>query len=404
MQARIIHSSLNARGGSERLALATIVAVHSLGFNLTLETAERPDFQKILDSSGVDLSSKVSRQRTLRLITGFGPRLPEDLYINTHGDMIPYFKHGMTPANSITYCHFPIAGPLIASEDKEYDRFLRNNMMVCSPRAKAKYREKLQAEYVQMLENSKVITNSQYSKNALSQRFQVDAEVLPPPVDVRAFQSLSDPDAHRLNRVLVVSRFHPSKRLENAIHIAALMKQKKVAEGMSIVGNLSAAGLGYFNYIRNLISKYDLADFVEICCNVEFSRLVHLMKTTSVYLHPLPGEPFGIATVEAMSAGMIPVVHKIGGHTEFVPQRYWFDDFGSAVEAIDRALRAPLSERNNLSIRAERFSVDKYESRIKGIIGKIYDIEPETSVRPLQEIRQPLASLELTTVVKALSS
>jgi glycosyltransferase involved in cell wall biosynthesis len=38
-----------------------------------------------------------------------------------------------------------------------------------------------------------------------------------------------------------------------------------------------------------------------------------LMKKSKVYFHPLPGEPFGIAIVEAMASGPIPIVPTIGG-------------------------------------------------------------------------------------------
>jgi glycosyltransferase involved in cell wall biosynthesis len=48
------------------------------------------------------------------------------------------------------------------------------------------------------------------------------------------------------------------------------------------------------------------------------------MSKSKVYLYPVAGEPFGIAVVEAMAAGLIPVVPYIGGNSEFVPQRYHY--------------------------------------------------------------------------------
>jgi len=48
------------------------------------------------------------------------------------------------------------------------------------------------------------------------------------------------------------------------------------------------------------------------------------MRETNIYFHTLAGESFGISTVEAMSAGLIPIVPDIGGHTEFVPRKYQF--------------------------------------------------------------------------------
>jgi glycosyltransferase involved in cell wall biosynthesis len=43
---------------------------------------------------------------------------------------------------------------------------------------------------------------------------------------------------------------------------------------------------------------------------------------------------FGISVVEAMSAGLIPVVPDVGGNSEFVLQQYHYNTFKQAVEII----------------------------------------------------------------------
>ena len=67
---------------------------------------------------------------------------------------------------------------------------------------------------------------------------------------------------------------------------------------------------------------------------VRLDILVKAMLEAMVYFHSLAGEPFGISTVEAMSAGLIPVVPDIGGHTEFVPLKCQFHTCGEGVKAI----------------------------------------------------------------------
>ncbi len=44
------------------------------------------------------------------------------------------------------------------------------------------------------------------------------------------------------------------------------------------------------------------------------------MRKSKVYFHPMVGEHFGISIVEAMAAGLVPVVSDVGGPTEFVPK------------------------------------------------------------------------------------
>jgi glycogen synthase len=87
-----------------------------------------------------------------------------------------------------------------------------------------------------------------------------------------------------------------------------------------------------------------------------------------VYFHPLLGEPFGISTVEAMSAGLIPVVPNVGGHTEFVPLKYQFRTFGEGVEAVSSALKASDSERVLISDSVKRYSIDSFIHHFQQIV------------------------------------
>jgi glycosyltransferase involved in cell wall biosynthesis len=65
-----------------------------------------------------------------------------------------------------------------------------------------------------------------------------------------------------------------------------------------------------------------------------FDRLLGLMNKSKVYFHPLPGEPFGIAIVEAMASGLIPIVPAIGGSSEFVPSEYQYHTIQEAADMI----------------------------------------------------------------------
>jgi glycosyltransferase involved in cell wall biosynthesis len=214
-----------------------------------------------------------------------------------------------------------------------------------------------------MLKSSTVISNSEFSRSVISKAFGIDSIVLSPPVDVDFFRKaalFSSRPSNRKNTILVISRFHPTKKIGNAIRLARLLKQHKVGNGMKIVGNLPPRKYGYYFYLKHLVDYYDLADYVTFEVNVSFSRLLNLMRESKVYFHSLLGEPFGISTVEAMSAGLIPVVPNIGGHTEFVPLKYQFRTFGEGVEAISSALDAPNSERILISDSVRRYSTQNF--------------------------------------------
>ena len=58
------------------------------------------------------------------------------------------------------------------------------------------------------------------------------------------------------------------------------------------------------------------------------------MQESKVYFHPMTGEHFGMTVVEAMAAGLIPVVPNDSGPAEFVPQEYQFNTIEQAAEII----------------------------------------------------------------------
>lgn len=384
MIANVIHTSLNARGGGERLAVATIEALSSTGIDVELGTYEKPDYELIRDAYGEGIEGHVKKVRTLCMLSQLHDRMPVnncDIVVNTHGDMLPFFRKGFTRKNAITYCHYPIAGYLMDCGDPDYGNVLQNlSLSGMTPGCRDRYFWMTRSRYKEMMVNSTVLTNSEFSRKAIFKTFGVDSTVLPPPVEVDTFRKILLSTEHREDVVLVISRFHPSKKIENAILLAKLLKQNQVSERMNIVGNISPGKAGYYNYLRQLIRRYNLEDFVKIEVNVKFGRLLSLMRRSKAYVHPLPGEPFGISTVEAMSAGIVPVVPDIGGHTEFVPAKYQFHTFGQGVQAVAAALRAPASERVKISHSIQKYSVASYIKKFQEIVAQVLDV----SIKPVK--------------------
>jgi glycosyltransferase involved in cell wall biosynthesis len=372
--ANIVHISLNARGGGERLAVATIKAISSMGIGVELSTVEKPDMALIHDAYGTSVSEDIKKIRTLNILQKYGSR-NYTFTVNTHGDMLPFYHKDFTKKNAITYCHYPIARYLIDCGDPDYSAILQNMCLLgMTPAVRNGYHDVVRSAYIKMMLNSTVLTNSEFSRKAIFKTFGVDSTILHPPVDVDIFRNACLASNVRNDSILVISRFHPSKKIENAIHLAKLLCQNEVGICMNIVGNMPPDGIGYFNYLKNLVRHYGLENFVKFEINVRFDRLLDLMRRSKVYVHPLPGEPFGISTVEAMSAGIIPVVPDIGGHTEFVPARYQFHTYGEGVQAVAAALAAPASERIKLSHSTQKYSVTNYIEKFQQILVHVMDI------------------------------
>lgn len=395
MLVNIVHINLNARGGSERLALATIAALKEIDdIDIELTTLQKPDLNKIQTTYGKRGLLALRSIKTLNIIRSIeAVRLKKeyDLTINTHGDMLPFSQKGFSKNNAITYCHFPLAKYLIDVENEEYGRLLYG--LRCSNILD--YRENLHSArnmYFDMMRSTTVLTNSEYSRKAIRKTFDIDSTVLSPPVDVNLFRKnvLFSSKNMGEDKILIISRFHPSKKIENAIRLAKLLKQNGIGRSMKIVGNLSPAMLGYYHYLKQTVHHQDLSDYVNFQVNVSFDKLLSLICEAKVYFHPLPGEPFGISTVEAMSAGLIPVVPAIGGHTEFVPLKYQFHSFHEALESIAAAMEASLSERIRISNSVRRFSISNYIKCFQRIVKEIL-ISPKTNYQKIKSL-SPIVS------------
>ena len=117
-----------------------------------------------------------------------------------------------------------------------------------------------------------------------------------------------------------------------------------------------------------MIKQYGLEETVEIRKNVSLSELLDIMARSKVYLHTKTSEHFGISIVEAMAAGLIPIVPDYGGPLEFVPKQYRYRTLAEAAEIVKMVIDIPQSARCEVSNIAKQFSRERYNSRIKSVI------------------------------------
>ena len=92
------------------------------------------------------------------------------------------------------------------------------------------------------MRNSTLITNSEFSRRAIVNAFGMNnIYILSPPIDIETFRnvaSMANGDNERNHIILVISRIDPHKKIENAIKLAKILKDKNIGRGMKIVGNL----------------------------------------------------------------------------------------------------------------------------------------------------------------------
>ena len=89
--------------------------------------------------------------------------------------------------------------------------------------------------------------------------------ILSPPIDIETFRnvaSMSNGDDERNDIILVISRIDPHKKIENAIKLAKILKNKNIGRGMKIVGNLYYYYSHYYSELKQLVLNLGLTDYI----------------------------------------------------------------------------------------------------------------------------------------------
>jgi glycosyltransferase involved in cell wall biosynthesis len=435
VKANIVHSDLNPCGGAEQVAIATIQALIEMeDIDIELTTARTPNLLRLRSAFGVEtvdtIFKHIKRINPLRSLPVVGNNYSDAersgvdahgscdvITINTHGDMLPYYLPHFSRTNAITYCHYPIAIELAQAQDPDYLGYLlnldlikmggkaskdddnenKNNNILLFGKQRRNFSlwQGIQATYLAMLKHSTIITNSTFSRDAIlkvmckvedpekavtttpfsssspGHQLNCGPVVIPPPVNVKEFRNAALYSVERDDFIVVVSRFHPSKKIENAIALATLLKKQRIGKGMIMAGGLMPEDRSYYNHILEMIKTCELSDYVRVKVNVTTDMLKSILRKGKVYFHPMPGEPFGISTAEAMSSGLVPIVPKIGGHTDFVPERYRYESLEGAADKISLALYASQNERNTISDMVISFSRMNYVKSIQQIVESV---------------------------------
>jgi glycosyltransferase involved in cell wall biosynthesis len=352
-KAVVIHHTLNTLGGETTVAIETIESLYQLGYEVELVTVQPPDVERIAKSYGKKIHIARTKsllpfklnyfgvyQRLLTMLSSIDLK-DSDVVINTHGDALPYRISGNVAY--LLYLYFP--------------RFLMNST---GGYGSNKYRKSFFwrayfkpystiTHYLATRATTRsnlILTISKFSREAIREAFPgVHPYILYPPVDVeRFFPAYSQPISAREEKVLVVSRFSPEKRIENAIKIAHLLEGKIKFQ---IVGSLAPANRPYFKKLQQMIETYHLSQTIDLTPNASNEELIDSMSRSMIYLHTMIGEHFGVSIVEAMAAGLLPIVPAYGGCSEIVPTDQQYHTLEEAADHIAKNAKSANDEKRH---------------------------------------------------------
>jgi glycosyltransferase involved in cell wall biosynthesis len=153
-----------------------------------------------------------------------------------------------------------------------------------------------------------LIANSMITRQHAAETFHVNVEnivLLNPPVASRAINEIrKNNSSKKENLIVCVGRFELEKRFTEVLHALACLKKK-------INIKLSLIGFAYDEkHILKITRALGLEENVELLVNAERKALIDRLLRAKAVVHPTPYEPFGIAVVEGMAAGCVPIVKR----------------------------------------------------------------------------------------------
>lgn len=166
-----------------------------------------------------------------------------------------------------------------------------------------------------------VVCNSQFTKESLDPRVGNRAVVIYPPVDAIVSTGIKEKLILSVGRF---SGFHTAKKQYILLEAFARAYKAKRFSGWKLIlaGGLLPGDEVYFGKLKHAAMGLP----INLLPNAAYDVLVDCYKRATIYWHaagygetdPRWMEHFGITTVEAMSAGVVPIVFAGGGQPEIV--------------------------------------------------------------------------------------
>jgi glycosyltransferase involved in cell wall biosynthesis len=173
--------------------------------------------------------------------------------------------------------------------------------------------------------NIHVINSSEFSKINMNETLGINSTVVYPPVKLAETKTVAkDPDT-----VVSLGRFSEEKNFEFGIESMKLAGYK-----YKIIGSTNT--ISSKTYLKKL---QDMANNnISFLVNPTRNQIITELSKAKVILG-LSNETFGIAIVEGISSGCIPIVRNTSGNKETVPiQELRFDSESDLIEKIRNAM------------------------------------------------------------------
>ncbi|KKQ48719.1 MAG: Glycosyl transferase [Candidatus Shapirobacteria bacterium GW2011_GWE1_38_10] len=347
---------LDTLGGGERYTLTFAQVLKHLDFEVKLAWSDEQDLTKAKARFGIDMSG-IEVDPTLHRLCASRSSLSDRFKFTKKFDLVFWVSDGSLPflfgKKNLVHFQVPFSIPF--------------NQIGGSPLIRS----------LKLLFINKLVYNSAFTRSVIERSFpRSKGVILYPPIDTDQFVQ-----GKKENLILSVARFDsPSHSKRQDVLIDAFRELFTEEKGYRLV--LVGGHRGGAEVLNSL--KQRAGDLpVEIIPNPDFIKLKDLYSKARFFWHaagygideirePEKVEHFGMTTVEAMSAGCIPIVISKGGQKEIITP-----DSGFLVETpgeISKTTMSLIQKKNfdkyskNAIKRAEVYSISNFSKNIEKII------------------------------------
>jgi glycosyltransferase involved in cell wall biosynthesis len=141
-------------------------------------------------------------------------------------------------------------------------------------------------------------------------------------------------------RFITWCRLHPRKRIQLALEMFALVHQRRRGAHFTIIG----PDRGERAILEAKAVELGVSDAVEFAGPMDMTAITQRAARASFFVQTSSFEGMGMAAVEAMQLGLVPVVTpvgEIGSYVEDGNNGVWFKSAEQACESVERLLDAP---------------------------------------------------------------
>ncbi len=287
MRAAIYNQYLDTMGGGERYTLSFAQALSNAGYIVDIQWARKTIKKKLEERFGMNL-------KYLNIV--------KDIKRGDGYDLCFWLSDGSVPLLRArkNFLHFQFPFKNINGKS------LINKM--------------------KLFRVNKIICNSYFTKSFIDQEFGVQSLVIYPPVDVDKIRP-----KRKENIILYVGRFSQLQQAKNQ-HLLIEIFKKLIRKGINdwkliLAGGVEVGAWEYVRKLTRLVHSYP----IKIVESPSFNELKDLYGKSKIFWsaagfginekkEPEKVEHFGITVVEAMAAGVVPVVYSGGGHREIISE------------------------------------------------------------------------------------